>query len=143
MAELIFKDEVYAIIGAALEVYNTLRPGFAEGVYQESMEIESARRKLPFVPQQEIPVFYKEIRLKKFYVADFVFYEKIIVEIKALDKLTPREDAQLLNYLKATRYPLGLLINFGNPAEMEWKRLVGNEATLYRVGQARRFVRED
>jgi GxxExxY protein len=143
MAELIFKDEVYAIIGAALEVYNTLRPGFAEGIYQESLEIESALRKLPYTPQSEIPVYYKNLRLKKSYLADFVYFEKIIVEIKALDKLTSREDAQLLNYLKATRYPLGLLINFGSPGELEWKRLVGNEATIYRINQARRYVRED
>lgn len=143
MVELIFKDEVYAIIGAAPEVYNTLRPGFAEGVYQESLEIESARRRLPFVPQQEISIFYKETRLKKFYVADFVFYEKIIVEIKALDKLTTREESQLLNYLKSTRYPLGLLVNFGNPDELEWKRMVGEAATSYRSNQSHRFIRED
>jgi len=143
MVELIFKDEVYAIIGAALEVYNTLRPGFAEGIYQESLEIEATKRRLPFVSQQEISVFYKETRLKKFYVADFVFYEKIIVEIKALDKLTTREESQMLNYLKATRYPVGLLVNFGNPDELEWKRMVGVAATNYRINQSRRFIRED
>jgi len=143
MAELVFREEVYAIIGAAMEVYNTLRPGFTEGIYQESLEIESAKRKLPFVPQQEIPVFYKETRLKKFFVADFVFYEKIIVEIKALDKLTSREEAQVLNYLKATQYPLGVIINFGHPNELEWKRLVGDAATTYRINQSHRYIRED
>ncbi len=65
------------------------------------------------------------------------------MEIKALDKLTTREESQMLNYLKATRCPLGLLVNFGNPDELEWKRMIGDAATNYRINQTRRFVRED
>ncbi len=143
MVELIFKEEVYAIIGAAMEVYNILRPGFSEGVYQEALAIESSTRKLPYAAQQEIPVFFKGIRLKKSFIPDFIFFEKIVVEIKAIDKLTSREESQLLNYLKATQMPLGLLINFGAQHELEWKRMVGNEATIYRVSQSRKNIRED
>jgi GxxExxY protein len=124
MAELLFKNEVYAIIGAAMEVYNQLGPGFGEAIYQEAMELEVEYRKLPGNPQQEIYVKYKGTKLKQFFKPDFIFYENIIAEIKALDKLTLREEAQLLNYLKATGLPVGLLINFGADRDLEWKRMV-------------------
>lgn len=124
MAELLFKDEVYAIIGAAMEVYNQLGPGFGEAIYQEALEIESISRKLPNNPQQEIHIDYKGTVLKQFFKPDFTYYEKIITEIKAIDRLTSREEAQLLNYLKATGMPVGLLINFGADKDLEWKRMV-------------------
>ena len=124
MAELLYKDEVYAIIGAAMEVYNHLGAGFLEPIYQEAMVIETLVRKIPYKPQQDIRVLYKGKQLKKFYIADLICYEKIIVEIKALDRLTTREEAQLLNYLKATGMPVGLLINFGGEKDLEWKRMV-------------------
>ena len=124
MAELLFKNEVYAIVGAAMEVYNQLGPGFGEAIYQEAMEIESNLRNIPNNPQQDIFIEYKGTRLKQFFKPDFVFYDKIIVEIKALDRLSSREEAQLLNYLKATGLPLGLLINFGAEKDLEWKRMV-------------------
>ncbi|RPH57363.1 MAG: GxxExxY protein [Chloroflexi bacterium] len=130
MAELIYKDEVYAIIGAAMEVYNTLRPGFAEPVYQEAFGIEMLRRRIPVKPQQELFIFYKDVRLQKTYIADYVAYEKIIIEIKALDQLGTREEAQLLNYLKATGSPLGLLINFGAVGDLDWKRMAATEYRL-------------
>ena len=123
MPNLLFKDEVYAIIGAAMEVHNELKDGFLEPVYQEALEIELTKRAIPFSPQQEIPIKYKDQLLKKTYVADFVAFEKIIVEIKALDHLSGREEAQLLNYLKASGMELGLLINFG-ARKLEWKRMV-------------------
>jgi GxxExxY protein len=87
------------------------------------LEIESDLRKLPNNPQQEIYFDYKGITLKQFFKPDFVYYDKIIVEIKALDRLTSREEAQLLNYLKATGMPLGVLINFGHENDLEWKRM--------------------
>jgi len=122
--ELLYKDEVYAIIGAAMDVYNNLGPGFLEAVYQEAMEIETLARKIPAAPEQKLFIEYKGAPLKKFYEADLICYEKIIVEIKALDKLTSREEAQLLNYLKATGCPVGVLINFGSRNDLEWKRMV-------------------
>jgi GxxExxY protein len=123
MSDLIFKDEVFAIVGAAMEVHKQLGCGFAEPVYQECLEIEYVERKIVAAPQKELPVFYKGRQLKKSYLADFLVYGQIIVEIKALDQLTSREDAQVINYLKASGFELGVLINFG-ARSLEWKRLV-------------------
>ena len=124
MVELIYKEEVFAMIGAAMEVHNTLGSGFLEPVYQEAMEIESTARGLPFVSQKVLQIRYKERILKKEYVADLIFFDQIIVELKALDRLSGREEAQLLNYLKATGMKVGVLINFGSHPKLEWKRLV-------------------
>jgi len=123
MAKLILKDEVYAIVGAAMEVHREKGFGFLEPVYQECMEIELADRKLPAEAQKELTIFYKGRRLKKTYPADFVVYGKIIVELKALDKLTSREEAQVIDYLKSSSLEVGVLINFGAPS-LEWKRIV-------------------
>ena len=131
MADLIFKDEVYGIIGAAMEVYNTLGPGFSEAVFQEALGLEFEYRKIPAVAQPEIVINYKGRILQKTYVADFVAYQQIVIEIKALDQLTSREDAQLLNYLKATRLPLGVLINFGAIDDLEWKRMVATQYNFH------------
>ena len=124
MTDLLYKAEVYAIVGAAMDVYNDLGPGFLENVYQEAMEIELASRKIPSKPIQEIHIKYKGRQLKRFYIADLICYDKIIVEIKAMDKLTLREEGQLINYLKATGMKVGTLINFGHYPSLEWKRFV-------------------
>lgn len=131
--ELLYKEEVYAIIGAAMEVYNNLGPGFLEAVYQEAMEIETAARKIPTLPEQKLFIDYKGSPLKKFYEADLICFEKIIVEIKALDKLSSREEAQILNYLKATGMKVGVLINFGAHQNLEWKRLVFSQTKQPRL----------
>lgn len=143
MTELIYKDEVYAIIGSAMEVYNHLGPGFAEAVYQEAFGIEMLQRNIPVKEQQEVKILYKGAHLQKTYIADYVAYGKIIIEIKALEQLSSREESQLLNYLKATNSPLGLLVNFGARNNLEWKRMA---ATRYQAGQPTRrpnFIRED
>lgn len=124
MTELIYKQEVYAIVGAAMEVYNQLGPGFGEDIYQDAMEIEVESRNIPNNPQQEIYVFYKGQKLKNYFKPDLICYEKVVVELKAIDHLTSREESQLLNYLKATGLPVGLLINFGKQNDLEWKRMV-------------------
>jgi GxxExxY protein len=124
MVDLIYKDEVFAIVGAAIEVHRQLGPGFLEPVYQEAMEYEVSTRDIPFVAQQRIQIKYKEHLLSKEYVADVVCYDKIIVEFKALDCLTGKEEAQVINYLKATGFKVGVLINFGSHGKLEWKRLV-------------------
>ena len=124
MLDLLLKDEVYAIVGAAIEVYNVLGSGFLEPVYQEALEIELASRGIPFEPQQELRIIYKRRELDQKYIPDFIVYEKVIVEIKALDRLTSREEAQLLNYLKATGMEVGVLINFDSDRKLEWKRMV-------------------
>jgi len=123
MVELIHKDETYSVIGAAMEVHNVLGCGFLEAVYQEALEMEFNDRGIPYVAQKELPVFYKGRKLNKVYIADFVAYNKIIIEIKALAELTSRETAQLMNYLKATGSEVGLLLNFG-AEKLIWDRKV-------------------
>ena len=124
MAELILKEEVYLIIGAAMEVYYQLGRGFLEPVYQEAMEVELRRRNIPFEPQQPLRIDYKGLQLEKQYKADFVCFGKVIVEIKACEGLTGRDVGQIINYLKATQMRVGLLINFCSPGKLEWKRYV-------------------
>jgi len=121
--ELVLKDEVYAIVGAAMEVANEMGPGFLEAVYQEALQLELAERRIPCVAQVPIQISYKGRVLSKEYVPDFVCFGQVIVEIKAIKQLTPIEEAQILNYLKATGKPVGVLINFGSP-KLEWKRMV-------------------
>lgn len=124
MSELLLKDEVYAIVGAAMEVHSVLGHGFLEAVYQEALQIELAQRGIPYRPQCPVAITYKRQVLDKNYVADLICYEKIIVELKSIDKLTEREEAQLLNYLRATGLRVGILINFGSTGKLEWKRMV-------------------
>ncbi len=97
--------------------------GFAESVYQEALAIELTARDLPYQREVELPVYYKGQRLKTAFRADFVCFEPVIVELKALDKLSGGEEAQILNYLKATGLELGLLINFGAPS-LEYQRFI-------------------
>ncbi len=115
--------QTHAIIGAAMEVHRQLGPGFLETVYQEAMAIELADRAIPFVREAELSVIYKGQRLNCSYRADFVCYEILIVELKALKALTGVETSQLLNYLKATQLERGLLLNFGCPS-LEFKRFI-------------------
>lgn len=115
--------QTYAIIGAAMEVYKVLGHGFLEAVYQEALAEEFRQRGIAFSEQVELPIFYKGKTLPVYYRADFVVFKQIIVEIKALDMLTSHEKAQLLNYLKASAFHRGLLINFG-ARSLEHERLV-------------------
>jgi GxxExxY protein len=115
--------QTYAIIGAAMEVHRVLGHGFLEAVYQEVLSEEIQRREIPSCQQVELPISYKGKTLATHYRADFVVFESIIVEIKALDMLTSREKAQLLNYLKASGYHRGLLVNFG-ARSLQHERLV-------------------
>ena len=124
MVELLLKDEVFAIVGAAMEVYWQLGSGFLEPVYQEALGIELQRRQVPHHAQRYLVIHYKGQPLKKEYVADFVCYDQIVVELKAIDRLSGREEGQLLNYLKVTGMRVGLLFNFGSRGKLEWKRMV-------------------
>ncbi len=124
MDNLLYRKEVYEIVGAAIEVHKELGYGFLEPVYQKALEIELSMRKILFEPQKRLKIFYKGIDLDKDYIPDFVCFDKIIVEIKALDRLTSKETSQLLNYLKATGLKVGLLINFGSKGKLEWERFV-------------------
>ena len=124
MTELLLKDEVYAVVGAAMDVYYRLGRGFLEPVYQEALGIELFRRKIPFEQQQWLTISYKGQPLEKKYKADFICYDQIMVELKALESLSSREVSQLLNYMKATGMHVGLLFNFGSAVRLDWKRYV-------------------
>ena len=121
--ELYRKEESYAIIGSAMKLHSELGCGFLEAVYQEGLEIAFRKFGVPFEAQKELTISLWGETLKKTYVADFVVFGEIIVEIKALKTLTGAEEAQVLNYLKASGYRLGILINFGVP-QLEFKRIV-------------------
>jgi len=118
------KDErTYKIIGAAMEVHKELGCGFLEGVYQEALAREFKVQGIPYKPQPVVEIKYKGEPLNKTYQPDFTCYDEIIVEIKALSELSGVEEAQIINYLKATGLKVGLLINFGAKS-LEHKRLV-------------------
>lgn len=121
---VLFAEEVYKIVGAAIEVHKELGAGFLEAVYQEALGIEMSSSGIPFGSQVSLPVHYKNTVLDKQYVADFVCFECVIVELKATDRLTSKDEAQILNYLKAARIKVGILINFGSSGKLEWKRFV-------------------
>ncbi len=119
-----FKAEGYKFMGAAFEVYNQLGYGMAEEVYQQSLEIELALRDIPFRSKQELAMFYKGQLLETHYTPDLFAYEGIVVELKAVTELVSDHEAQLFNYLRIARQPVGYLINFGCKTELEWKRFI-------------------
>ena len=118
----LYQDLTEKIIGAAMEVHNTLHNGFLESVYEEAMAIESELQNISFERQKPIDVLYKGKLAKQFF-CDFVIENKVLVELKSIKKLTETENAQVLNYLKATNLSLALLLNFGN-SSLEFKRLI-------------------
>jgi len=107
-------QQTYQIIGAAMEVHKELGRGFLEPVYQEALTLEFSDRGIPFLAQPELPIYYKGQKLKTHYHSDFVCYDDIIVELKALTRVGDTESAQVLNYLKAARRERALLVNFGS-----------------------------
>lgn len=124
MSGIVLADESYQIIGACFDVYNELGCGFLEAVYQECLLIELANRSIPFESESLITVRYRGTTLKQGYRADVICYGKILIELKAVSKLADEHRAQTLNYLHATRFPLGLLINFGHASGLEHERFL-------------------
>ncbi len=121
---IIYKEESYKVVGAAYKVYNALGHGFLEAVYQEALEIEFQRQGIPYEREKELKIQYDGVELKQTYKADFVCFGKIIVELKTVNALDDAHRSQVYNYLHATGYKLGLLLNFGNSDELEKERIV-------------------
>src|SRR3989339_1838564 len=113
----------HAIIGAEMEVHRIVGPGHLEAVYQECLEIEFTLRDIPFISQPRLEIFYKEQKLKKYYVPDFIVYNQVVVEIKAEQSMTKIDEAQLINSLIISRHNTGLLLNFGEES-FRYKRFV-------------------
>ena len=121
---IVYPQESYKMVGAAFKVYNTLGHGFLEPVYQEALEIEFQRQGIPYEREKELKITYAGVELKQTYKADFVCFGKIIVELKAVSELADAHRSQVYNYLHATGYKLGLLLNFGCSDELEKERIV-------------------
>ena len=123
MVEILFKNESYSIIGACMKVHSELGPGFLEAVYQEALEKEFIRQNIPFLRQPKLSLFYNGEELKKYYIADFICFDTIILELKAIQLLTETNIRQLQNSLKASNQRLGLLITFGGQS-LTYKRIL-------------------
>ena len=123
MNDLIHKEESYKIIGACFEVHKELGNGFLEAVYQEALEIELGIQKIPFEREKSQYIYYKGKKLKKRYIPDFMCYDKIVVEVKALSQMSSDTESQVLNYLKTTGYKVGILVNFGEQS-LKYKKFV-------------------
>jgi GxxExxY protein len=119
---LIFEEETYAIRGALFEVYKEMGSGFLEAVYQEYLEKELHKSGIPFIAQPELQLMYKSEPLQQTYKPDFICYDQIILELKAVTEIAPEHKAQVINYLKATNLKLGLLINFGSHPKVQVER---------------------
>jgi len=124
--KIVFKEESYKIIGACMKVHRALGSGFLEAVYEEALEIEFKNEKIPFEKQIKLNVFYGDEKLTKYYKADFICYDKIILEIKSVSFMPQTFQKQLKNYLVSTKMELGMLINFGTPSLM-YKRILNSK----------------
>lgn len=118
------QQEGYDFMAACFEVYNEIGHGFLEEVYQESLELELTERGIPFTSKSRLQIFYKGKSLLKYYEADLIVIGEIVVEIKAVKALLPEHEAQLINYLRATKKRVGYLVNFGAQPSLEWKRRI-------------------
>ncbi|MBL7473756.1 GxxExxY protein [Robertkochia sediminum] len=120
-----YEKETYKIIGACMTVHKEIGSGFTEGAYQEALEMELEEQNIPFEAQVRLPIMYKGKKLRKYFVADLLCYDKIIVELKSSNFLHKSGSDQLVNYLKATNHEVGLLINFGE-SSLKWKRFINS-----------------
>jgi GxxExxY protein len=120
----IFKQEGYDLMGSAFEVYNQLGYGLAEEIYQQSLEIELRLRGISFLTKRELAVFYKGQQLETRYKPDLFVFDALVVELKAVSELVSEHEAQLFNYLRIARQPVGYLINFGHKGELQWQRFI-------------------
>jgi len=126
MGKLLFEEETYKVIGACMSVHKGLGAGFLESVYHEALEKEFEIQKVNFDSKKKLQVYYNDAPLQRYFIADFICFDKIVVEIKAASFLHKDTEAQTINYLKSTNYPLGLLINFGQ-SSLTWKRFINTK----------------
>lgn len=124
MKEILYEQETYSIRGAVFEVYREMGCGFLEAVYQECLSKEFARQNIPFSAQIELTLAYKGEQLIQTYKPDFICFDKIIVELKAVKETASEHKAQILNYMKATNMRLGLLVNFGSYPQSQIERFI-------------------
>jgi GxxExxY protein len=123
MSELLFKEEVFKLIGFCMEIHRELGKGYDEVIYKDALAVELQRVQIPFARELKYEISYKGIILPHYYHADFVIWDKILFEGKAAEKLTDTHTKQVLNYLAASKLELGLLVNFGGDS-LEWKRVI-------------------
>ena len=123
MSKIIYEQKSYKIIGACIEVHKELGSGFLEGVYQEALEMEFENLGIPFEREKELLIYYKNRKLQKKYKSDFICYNQILIELKALNYLTSEHESQIINYLKVTNLKIGFLFNFGEKS-LKYKRFV-------------------
>ena len=119
-----FEQEGYQLMGAAFEVYNQLGYGMAEEIYQQSLKIELTLRGIPFCSKRKLLAFYKGHELEKQYEPDLFVMNALVVELKAVSELIADHEAQLFNYMRICRQPVGYLINFGAKGKLGWKRFI-------------------
>ena len=121
------KNQTHQILGACFEVYNTMGSGFLESVYQECLEVELATGEIPFQAKQSLSLKFKGQELKRTFAPDLLCFDSVIVELKAVRRLTPEHRAQLINYLKASNLQVGLLVNFGTYPQLDYERIVNQK----------------
>lgn len=119
-----YSEEGYKLMGAAFEVYNEIGYGMAEEVYQQCLEIELQKQGIPFETKCSLSLHYKGQQLEKIYIPDLFAFSAIVVELKSTNELGPKEEAQLFNYLRIARQPVGYLINFGHKDTLQWNRYI-------------------
>jgi len=123
MSELLYKDEVFRLVGFCMEIHRELGKGLDEVIYKDALVVELQRAQIPFARERKYEVVYKGIILPHSYFADFVIADNILVEVKAVEKLSDAHTKQVLNYIAASKLALGLLVNFGGDS-LEWKWIV-------------------
>ena len=127
MDDFPLEDETYQVLGACFEVYNEMGRGFLESVYQECLEVELTSHKIPFEAQQPIALVFKGKDLQRTFTPDLLCCGKVVVELKAVRRLAAEHRAQLINYLKACRLEVGILVNFGSFPKLEYERVVNQK----------------
>lgn len=125
--KLPFGEEGYALMGAAFEVHNVLGGGLSEEIYQQSLALEFELRGIPYQARRQLAVSYKGTMLDTKYIPDFVVFDRIVVELKSVSKLCGEHEAQLMNYMRICRFPLGYLINFAPIGKLDYKRVIASE----------------